>query len=223
MTNAERWRLAAEIEERGLEWECRRPFLDDDWVDSEAESLGYIVYAGWDIRIKPKPDRWAELRAKKEARPEMVIECWSEIRKDWFSVDNPTFHPAHQWREQPWWRERKAKAEGKKIEVKITSECFPAGQWIPKASPDWFECGEYRIAPEPKMIPLESKDVPVGSLVKLAGWGSDAYAYPSVYSCGICFIGPNGWLHTRGWEAAMKDVMIKRPGEDWMKCEKPEG
>ena len=103
-------------------------------------------------------------------------------------------------------------------------------QWTDYAHPDpdadWREIDgaitfirppqNYRIKPEPVMVPLGPEDVPPGSVVSLetsSGW----VAIQIATSMGLCLPDrslPWGTLLSEGWK-------IKRPGEDWKPCGKP--
>ena len=104
-----------------------------------------------------------------------------------------------------------ALAEGKTIECQNTEST-----WVNSANPSFYRTPEcYRIKPEPVMIPLRPKDVPPGSVIRLAGsdyWSLVIYANREIVK-----------LHDRELKYGhlCPTYEIKRPGEDWMPCHKP--
>lgn len=80
---AEQLRLAAEIIERGLEWEMWR--ADNIWRDGTGEPFKAMI-EGYYLRIKPKPDPYAELKTA-HAKGE-VIQYKDCIEGEW--IDNPS-------------------------------------------------------------------------------------------------------------------------------------
>jgi hypothetical protein len=117
-----------------------------------------------------------------------------------------------------WAKEKAAFAEGKQIQRR--------GRFDPPTP--WFDCPtnfvwiydgsvEYRIKPEPEMIPLGPEDFPIGCTIKHISWSSGSYAYPDVYA-----------NHIRLHEGVYlyKDLreswLIHRPSKPgvWEKCEK---
>ena len=105
-----------------------------------------------------------------------------------------------------------ALAEGKTIECQNTEST-----WAKSVEPQFFRPPEnYRIKPEPVMVPLGPQDVPPGSAIRQSGgdgWaiitivGTDGISWPTVPEC--------------PYDRLAATMEIKRPGEDWKPCHKP--
>lgn len=87
---------------------------------------------------------------------------------------------------------------------------------------DWLN-QEYRIKPEPKLVPLGPEDVPPGSAIRQEGfkycWRKclgvfvDGVSYHSHWGVGDC-------IRKADWGELERCWQIKRPGEDWQPCRK---
>ncbi len=77
----------------------------------------------------------------------------------------------------------------------------------------------YRIKPEPKLVPLGPEDVPPGSVVRYPKNGAPwvAVDYP-----GGDFIAIATKINIQFTDALRDGWEIKRPGEEWQPCSKPE-
>jgi hypothetical protein len=295
MSNLERWRLAADIEEQGLEFEVR-PTLGDEWRCADFPIQWYVERI-WQFRLKPltllqdphgRPlhnpdgltaeqvgrgfrlflreeldgrhtgkcelwlpysckwargsgrypgkiyrvpastpwpdppavDRWAELRAKKEACPEMMIEgrCFlNGIWSPWTTLTDINWSDSSlEFREQVWWRERKAFAEGKKIECRVRSN----STWKLTPDPRWYDYCEYRVAP--CVVPLGPEDVPPGSVVRFKKRDSPSKLSLWIMVTEVTQISLSIRHYSCLWDMAQQELEIKRPGEEWKACEKEE-
>ena len=77
---------------------------------------------------------------------------------------------------------------------------------------------QYRIKPEPVMVPLGPEDVPPGSVIR--GGVDHWFFITQCHSDGIMFhskVRDNRVL----WDELFTYWAIKRPGEDWQPCYKP--
>lgn len=80
----------------------------------------------------------------------------------------------------------------------------------------------------PKLVPLEARDVPPGSVLSRADWAKGTWdMVVSVTSFGIYTAKGNAGepvqYRMRQWQALQRDGwLIKRPDEDWTRCEKEE-
>jgi hypothetical protein len=79
----------------------------------------------------------------------------------------------------------------------------------------------YRIKPEPTRVPLGPEDVPPGSALrfKLATAPEPYWMITSVSSESIDIYSPRGFVKV-GWDRALSEMEIKRPGQDWQGCYK---
>ena len=104
-----------------------------------------------------------------------------------------------------------ALAEGKTIECQNTEST-----WAKPVEPKFFRPPEnYRIKPEPVMVPLGPEDVPPGSALRVTS-GSEWFLISRASKFGV-YLGSLwvDYIELQGsWE-------IKRPGEDWKPCHKP--
>ena len=159
-----------------------------------------------------KPIKW---QAEREAfaRGEKIE---AKATGKWYLVDEPVWKDGQQYRIHDPYREYKeAKAAGKVI------------QQVGHGSGDWFDCGDeigwtrppecYRIKPAPVMVPPCYADVPPLSILRHSAWDKNQWSL-------VLQVHENGpeiaqgieefdALQSEGW-------LIKRPGEDWQKCEK---
>lgn len=77
-----------------------------------------------------------------------------------------------------------------------------------------------RIKVEPRLVPLEPKDCPVGSVLQPSTLGATYYQPTCVSSAGVCLVDESRF--TRTWaQLKAEGWRIKRPGEEWTNCEKP--
>lgn len=105
-----------------------------------------------------------------------------------------------------------------------------AGRWLDGlGSPLWYKNLEYRLAPEPKMVPLGPEDVPPGSVIRNLIWGEGAWVSINVSIDGISWVGIHRIGETaHNYEASWQRLMefgfeISRDGgKTWAKCEKEE-
>ncbi len=169
---AARLRLAAEIIEHGLEWEINNTEHGRAWwaPASGCGILEYLKYDHFDIRIKPKPEKWAA--------------------------------------------EMKAFEEGKTIQFRYDGETW---RDFKGATPAW-DVLEWRVKPEPKLIPLGPEDISPGSVVRHRSDPPFCFRSIDVECDGIRFTSTNifcPWKNLAGGH-----YEIKRPGEDWKPCSK---
>lgn len=99
--------------------------------------------------------------------------------------------------------------DGKQIE----SRSSPKISWGPCENPIWnFVTRDYRIKPEPKVVPWTLETCPVGELV-ISKFGSARYVILAAHIDGTCKVA-TGWI---SFETMLKDFTL----EDGSPCGTP--
>lgn len=122
-----------------------------------------------------------------------------------------------------------AMLDGKPFEVEFKNHVDPETAWrLTHGSPLWSnDVYSYRRKPTPRTVDLGPEDVPPGSVLRHETFTNEWRGIVSVGKRGVycatlgiyaadCEILEWSELRTEGW-------LIKRPGDDWKKCEKDEG
>lgn len=121
-------------------------------------------------------------------------------------------------KEDPFAELKKAHAEGKMIQYQTIDET-----WEDCSTPVWLPESNYRIKPEPKLVPLDPEDVTPGSVIRhmnATEW--NWYSVVSIHRCNIALGSFNGNLGTDApTYHQLIDCLILRPGStEWIPCSK---
>jgi len=197
----EQLEIARQIIKDGLEWEC---FRHNNWFPATGNPVSCV--AGSDeIRIKPQPDKFAEL---KKAHAEGKTIQWKYSYQDedkWQTVFEPSWLDRYEYRIKPepekWEELKKAHKEGKEIQYYDTF----AKKWFTTHSPS-FVHGDFRLKPEPVKVPLGPDDVPPGSVFRANDQPNTKFwTVTQVWDKGFYLRGENV-----PWDFAMNRMEINR-------------
>ncbi len=214
---AEQCRIAATIYEEGCDWEFTMKG-SDSWKPPMENADPMCVYAsGYDIRIKPQPDPYAE--PKRWFKEDGKIDVLQTDGAWYDGVQSVSWSaPATSYRRHDPLRAVKEHFEkGGKVEWKGT-----LGVWSQPEEPSFHPELEWRIAPEPVMVPLEVGDVPIGSAIRHIHQPLPVHSIATIDAEGIAVNYRNCHPSFYRWEHLKQHFEILRPGSStWEPCHKP--
>lgn len=221
-TTPEQLRIAADILEKGLEWEvCIGGAWNENFVKL---SLIRWIDDGYEIRIKPQPDPYAELKAALAAGKVIQVQWTMDIGTDrWYDVDPDWTMPIKQYRIKPEPKEQTIQ----RFKSRFAMACATLG------SLGWHE-GEdgawKKVEPPPAKTkwPLTPDDVPAGCEFRHTNTRHRRYLPVIITDKNVTFLDfgdplfstPNSTPNIEVvWDTLADQWQMRRSGDaDWRPC-----
>ena len=187
---------------------------------------------------------WKAFKEGKQIQRQKTDGTWQDVG----NIENGIFNAPHRYRIkpelpeylQPGWRKlgvEEVMKEGDLIVRNMGTIVEPvkywAGSMVGSKQSLFRDLEVYTREPLPKpkkMVPLTADDVPPGSVVRYESWQSGLYTTVLKTTTGAIVVpqvlitenGDQAGLGIISFDQLQKFWKIKRPGQDWQKCEKEE-